>query len=90
MPLKPEIIEFLKRRATANLPEVYEAPISVIRANTQNHPILSAKLPEIFSVQHKNIAGPTADLPIRIYRANDLWPNHRRESKPAPSFRGNH
>lgn len=75
MPLKPEIIEFLKRRAAANLPEVYEAPISVIRANTQNHPILSAKLPEIFSVQHKNIAGPTADLPIRIYRANDSREN---------------
>ena len=71
MPLKPEIIEFLKRRAAANLPEVYNAPISVIRANTQNHPILSAKLPSIYSVQHKNIPGPTADLPVRIYRGSE-------------------
>ena len=71
MPLKPEIQEFLKLRAAANLPEVFQVPISVFRAGTQNHPILAAKLPDIYLVEHKNIPGPTADLPIRIYRSTN-------------------
>ena len=68
MPLDPEIIKFLERRAAAALPEIWEAPVSVLRKNLENRPALSGDPEKIYEVEHKYFAGPTAELPIRIYR----------------------
>ena len=68
MPLEGEIVDFLEKRAASGLPEVWEAPIEVIRKNLESRPLLSGEPEKIYEVEHKFFAGPTADLPIRIYR----------------------
>ena len=68
MTLAPEIVKFLKLRAESGLPEVWQAPVEVIRANTYTR-LANTGIPErIFSVTNRFIPGPTADLPIRVYR----------------------
>jgi acetyl esterase len=70
MTLAPEIIQQLADQKAAGLPQVWEAPVSVIRELTQGR-VAFAGVPEpIFSVTNRFIPGPTADLPIRIYRPN--------------------
>ena len=71
MSLKPEIIKHLADKSAAGLPEVWQAPVEEIRKNTLSHLALSQPLIDIFKVEHKTIAGPTSDLPIRIYRPSD-------------------
>jgi acetyl esterase len=68
VPLNSEIVEFLERRAAAGLPDVWEAPVEILRKNLANRPLLSGEPEKIYEVEHKFIAGPTAELPIRIYR----------------------
>ena len=68
MPLAPEIKAFLEAAAAAGLPQVWEAPIEVIRRNTQSRPALAGTPEPLFEVSNRFIPGPTADLPIRIYR----------------------
>ena len=68
MPLAPEIKAFLDAAAAAGLPQVWEAPIDVIRRNTQSRPALAGTPEPLFEVTNRFIPGPTADLPIRIYR----------------------
>ena len=68
MPLAPEIKAFLEAAAAAGLPQVWEAPIDVIRRNTQSRPALAGTPEPLFEVTNRFIPGPTADLPIRIYR----------------------
>lgn len=71
MPLAPEIKAFLERQAAAGLPAVWEAPLSEIRANTQGRMATSGPVEPVREVINRFIPGPTADLPIRIYRPTD-------------------
>ena len=68
MGVKPEVKEHLAQRASNGLPEVWQAPVSEIRKNTQSHVALKQPLIDIHEVTHLSISGPTAQLPIRIYR----------------------
>jgi len=68
MPLAPEFVEFLKIRAAAALPEVWQAPVRVSRAGTYGRVDVAGIPEEIFSLTNRFIPGPTSDLPIRIYR----------------------
>jgi acetyl esterase len=72
MPLAPEIKAFLDAAAAAGLPQVWEAPIEVIRRNTQSRPALAGTPEPLFEVSNRFIPGPTADLPIRIYRPSKV------------------
>ena len=70
MSLAPEIVKQLADQKAAGLPQVWEAPVAVIRELTQGR-VAFAGVPEsILSVTNRFIPGPTADLPIRIYRPN--------------------
>jgi acetyl esterase len=71
MPLAPEIEEFLKAQAASGAPAVWQAPLSEIRANTQGRMVTSGAVEPIFEISNRFIPGPTADLPIRIYRPTD-------------------
>lgn len=68
MSLAPEIKAFLEAGAAAGLPQVWEAPVDVIRRNTQSRPALAGPVEPIREVVNRFIPGPTSDLPIRIYR----------------------
>lgn len=70
MPLAPEIKAFLEASAAAGLPQVWEAPVEVLRRNTQSRPALAGPAQPLFEVSNRFIPGPTADLPIRIYRSS--------------------
>jgi len=71
MSLAPEIKTFLEASAASGLPQVWEAPIDVIRANTQSRTALAGPMEPIHEVINRFIPGPTADLPIRIYRPSN-------------------
>lgn len=71
MTLAPEIIQQLADQKAAGLPQVWEAPVSVIRELTQGRVAFAGQPEPIHSVVNRFIPGPTADLPIRIYRPND-------------------
>lgn len=68
MSLAPEIKAFLEKQAASGVPAVWEAPLAVIRANTQGRMATSGPVEPIFEILNRFIPGPTADLPIRIYR----------------------
>ena len=68
MSLAPEIQAYLKRLEALNLPQVWEAPVDVIRRNTQSRVATSGPVEAIHEISNRFIPGPTADLPIRIYR----------------------
>lgn len=68
MSLAPEIKAFLEKQAASGAPAVWEAPLAVIRANTQGRMATSGPVEPIFEILNRFIPGPTADLPIRIYR----------------------
>jgi len=69
--LKPEMQAYVDSMAASGLPAQWEAPVSVLRANTEGRPALSGTPENIFSVEHRFIPGPTADLPVRIYRPHN-------------------
>ena len=68
MPLAPEIQAFLAASAAADLPQVWEAPLEIIRRNTASRLALAGAVEPLAELQNRFIPGPTADLPIRIYR----------------------
>ena len=68
MAMKAEMREYLDLLVSKGAPAVYEAPISVIRKNAQGRRAFMGEPEPIHEVLHRFIAGPTADLPIRIYR----------------------
>lgn len=70
MGLAPEIVKQLADQKAAGFPQVWEAPVSVIRENTQGRVAFAGQPEPILSVTNRFIPGPTADLPIRIYRPN--------------------
>ena len=71
MGVKPEIKDHLAQRASNGMPEVWQAPLSEIRKNTQSHIALKQPLIDIHEVRQLSISGPTSQLPIRIYRPTD-------------------
>lgn len=68
MALAPEIEQYLTERAASGAPEVWQAPLDVIRAGTYGRVALAGIPEKIFSIHNRYIPGPTADLHIRIYR----------------------
>jgi len=68
MTLAPEIKAFLEASAAAGLPQVWEAPVEVLRRNTQGRVTLAGKIESLAAIENRFIPGPTCDLPIRIYR----------------------
>lgn len=68
MSLAPEIRAFLDLQVASGAPAVWDAPLAVIRANTQGRMATSGPVEPIFETVNRFIPGPTADLPIRIYR----------------------
>ena len=68
MTLAPEIKAFLEASAAAGLPQVWEAPVEVLRRNTQGRVTLAGKIEPLAAIENRFIPGPTCDLPIRIYR----------------------
>ena len=68
MTLAPEIRAFLEAGAAAGLPQVWEAPIEVIRRSRQSQTAFTGPVEKVAEVVNTFIPGPTADLPIRIYR----------------------
>ncbi len=71
MSLAPEMIKLLADQKSAGLPQAWEAPLSEIRKLTQGRVAVTGKPEAIYSVINRFIPGPTADLPIRIYRPTD-------------------
>ena len=68
MTLAPEIKAFLEASTAAGLPQVWEAPVEVLRRNTQGRVALAGKIEPLAAIENRFIPGPTSDLPIRIYR----------------------
>jgi acetyl esterase len=68
MSLAPEIRAYLEAGAAAGLPQVWEAPIEVIRRNRQSQAVFSGPAETVTEVVNRFFPGPTSDLPIRIYR----------------------
>ncbi len=68
MSLAPEIKAFLEASAAAGLPQVWEAPVDVIRKNTQSRPALAGPVEPVQEIINRFFPGSTADLPIRLYR----------------------
>ena len=68
MGLKPELVAYLQARSESGLPEVWQVPVATIRKNLEDRAIQSGVPEKIYEVTHRFIPGPTADLPIRIYR----------------------
>jgi len=71
MSIKPEMQRYVDAIAASGLPAQWEAPVSVLRANTEGRPALSGTPEVIFNVDHRFIPGPTSDLPVRIYRPHN-------------------
>lgn len=71
MTLAPEIVKILADQKAAGLPQVWEAPVAVIRESTQGRVAFAGQPEPIHLVVNRFIPGPTADLPIRIYRPNE-------------------
>ncbi len=72
MPLTPQSQKVIRDRIASGLPEVWEAPVAVIRANSHAGVAATGEPENIFSIEHQFIPGPTSDLPIRIYRPSDM------------------
>ncbi len=68
MSLAPEIIRFLEQRAAAQLPEVWETTVDVIRQNQYGRIALAGTREEIYHVQETALKLEDTSLPIRIYR----------------------
>ena len=68
MTLAPEIVKQLSDQKAAGLPQVWEAPVAVIREQTQSRVAFAGPAEAIYKVENRFIPGPTADLPVRIYR----------------------
>jgi acetyl esterase len=71
MSLAPEIVKQLADQKAAGLPQVWEAPLKVIRELTQSRVAFAGTPEPIHAVINRFIPGPTSDLPIRIYRPSD-------------------
>ncbi len=71
MALAPEIEKYLQARAASGAPEVWQAPVAVLREGTYGKIALAGVPEKIFSIHDRYIPGPTADLHVRIFRPSD-------------------
>lgn len=67
MPVDPGVAEFLKYRASLNLPDV-KTSLTQIRQAGHADKFISGPIEASVIVEHRFITTPTADVPIRIYR----------------------
>ncbi len=74
MTLRPEIKKYLDEGAAANPPQAWEIPIASSRKLRMGRVAVAGTPEAIYQVEHKFIAGPTSDLPIRIYRPSAQGP----------------
>lgn len=65
MSLHPQVAAFLE--ASANAPAVHEVSVPEVRLAMREYLQLQLPAPEV-PVEHLFLPGPTADLPVRIYR----------------------
>lgn len=72
MTLRPEMSAFLEAQRQLNAPPLWEVPLFEIREGTQARVDLTGSPEEIFQIENLFIPGPTADLPIRIYRPRNV------------------
>jgi len=68
MTLAPEMVKQLSDQKAAGLPQVWQAPVALIREQTQARVAFNGPAEPIYKVENRFIPGPTADLPVRIYR----------------------
>lgn len=68
MALAPEIEQYLSIQAALGAPQVWQAPVEVLRAGTYGRVALAGVPEKIFSIQDRYIPGPMADLHVRIYK----------------------
>lgn len=78
MPLDPQVAEFLKQLQDSGEP-AYEDMTPVQSRRTEMHQLLKTKasrlLEPVAVIEHSFIPGPTADLPVRIYRPKEANTN---------------
>ena len=65
--LAPAIVKNLADRKAADLPEIWQVPIEISRANSATRVAASGIPKPIFKIENRFINGRSADLPIRIY-----------------------
>ncbi len=70
MALRQQFADYLAKRKTLAIPAPWEISLAEFRTQTMPNPEFIGKPENIFSVEHRVIAGPTSYLPIRIYRPN--------------------
>lgn len=68
MTLAPEIREYLEKANSVPAPAVWEGSLWEHRKSRVARVAIAGTPEPIFKVEHRFIPGPTADLPIRIYR----------------------
>ena len=68
MTLAPEMVKQLSDQKAAGLPEIWEVPVAVTRKQSQARVAFNGPAEPIYKVENRFIPGPTADLPVRIYR----------------------
>ena len=71
MTLRPEIAEFLAKRAADQIPAVGSIPIKEFRKMMLPTPEINGVAEKLHSIENRLIVGPTSYLPIRIYRPSD-------------------
>jgi len=71
MAIASEIEQYLAQRARAGAPEVWQAPLEVLRAGSYGRIATAGVPPKIYSIKDRYIPGPTADLHIRMYRPSE-------------------
>jgi acetyl esterase len=68
MTLAPEMVKQLNDLKAAGLPDIWEVPVAVTRGQSQARVAFNGPAEAIYKVENRFIPGPTADLPVRIYR----------------------
>ena len=69
--LREEFRRYLDIRAKANIPAPWDVSVAEFRNLTMPNPAFIGIPEPIHSIEHRNIAGLTGYLPIRIYRPSD-------------------
>ena len=69
--LREEFRRYLDIRAKANIPAPWDVSVAEFRNLTMPNPAFIGVPEPIHNIEHRNIAGLTGYLPIRIYRPSD-------------------
>jgi acetyl esterase len=71
VPIDPQVREFLAVVAAENGPSTHEVPVAQARVAARAYAAMAGAPEDVHSVIHDFIPGPTADLPITIYRPDE-------------------